>query len=438
MHPYLKDRLGGRQVRKNAMIFDGLVGRAPRKPFRGTIRVRVTLPAAVASIACIIAVQVAFAGTPKGASSKPAGIPLNVDAAGAKGDRVTDDAAAMQAAFARSRNVTCTAGKTYYVGHTVVISADGTNLSATGCKFAPHLKPSTIPMFDVEANDVTLRGLHGVAGGGGWLLFAGMSRAISHVILNDETCDGSDSPPMSGCNQIGNVTDFRIDGWTDTATGYALLQKSGTNSHNVTVTHFRASDMYADLIEENSVTGVSTNWVISNGDFAGSHGYPKPATEQRFAGFTTADGITISNVTVQHANGDSAVHLEGSAKNIRLTNDTFKDNLSSGGADSYVMYYNSDNNITATQIKCIFASDGNAPYCFGGGANSYSNALEFRNVVCQDTTGLHLFGCFELYFHAGSTRIIGGGGDGLSQFIVTKGTTNLSVSGTTVTNSKVQ
>ncbi len=243
---------------------------------------------------------------------------------------------------------------------------------------------------------------------------------------------------MSGCNQIGNVTDFRIDGWTDVSTGYGLLQKSGTNSHGVYVSHFRGSDLYNDLICENSVSGTSTDWVIDNGSFEGAHGYQKPATEERFASFTTADGIIISNVTVQHANGDSAVHFEGPAKNIRMMNDTFKDNLSSGGSDGYVTYNNSNNNITATRIRCIFASPGNAPYCFGGAANSYSNRLDFTDVECLDTTGLHAFSCFELAFHTGPANIVGGRGDGLLQHILTKNTTNLSVRGVTVRNTKTQ
>jgi len=390
------------------------------------------------AVACLTVSHQALAAKSKMANPSAAMSFLNVDAAGAKGNGSTDDAAAIQGAFARSRNVTCTAGKTYYVGSVVRISTDGTTLNARGCKFAPHLKPSTSPMFDIEASSVTLNDLHVIAGGGGWATFVGMSKPISHIMFKDETCDGSDNPPMSGCDELGNVTDFKIDGWTDTATGYGLLQKSGTNSHGVSVTHFRASDMYADLFEENSVTGTSTDWVITNGTFEGSHGYPKPATEQRFAGFTTADGITISSVNVQHANGDAAVHLEGSAKNIKLVDDTFKDNLSTGGADANVMYYNSANNIAASNIRCLYTSTGNADFCFGGGANSFSNELEFRNVFCQDSTGRHLFGCFELDFHAGNTRIIGGGGDGLLQFIQTKSTSNLTVRGPVVTNSKVQ
>jgi len=363
---------------------------------------------------------------------------LNVDACGAKGDGKTNDASAIASAFSNSRNVTCTAGKTYYVVHTVTVSSDNTTLNAKGCKFSPHLSPSTTAVFDIEASNVTLNDLSVRAGSGGSAVFAGMTRPVSKVTINDETCDGSDNAPMSGCNQIASVTDFRINGWTDVSSGYGLLQKSGTNSHNVSVAHFHSRDMYADLIAENSVSGTSTNWSVDDGTFEGSHGYQTPATEQRFASFTTADGITISNVTVQHANGDSAVHFEGSAKNIKLVNDTFKDNLSTGGSDGYVTYNNSANNISATQIKCIFATAGNAPYCFGGAANSYSNRLEFTNVECQDTTGLHAFGCFELDFHTGPTKITGGGGDGLLQFILTKNTTNLSVSGTNVTNSKVQ
>ena len=362
---------------------------------------------------------------------------LNVDACGARGDGKTNDAPAIGAAFAASRNVTCTAGKTYFVGAPVVIAADKTTLNATGCKFAPHLVPSTSGIFDIEANNVTLNGLNVMAGSGGWAVFAGFSKPVAHIMLKNETCDGSDNAPMSGCNQIAAVTDFKIDGWKDISSGYGLLQRSGTNSHSVSVTHFQASDMYGDLIAENSVSGTSTDWSVSSGSYNGAHGYQKPTTEQRFASYTTADGINISNVTAQHANGDSAVHFEGPAKNIRLSDDTFTDNLSSGGSDGYVTYNNSANNITATRIKCVFATAGNAPYCFGGGANSYSNQLNFTDVQCQDTSGLYAFGCFELDFHTGPASISGGGGTGLLKFLETKNTTNLTVRRTSVQNTKM-
>ena len=391
----------------------------------------------IALFLALLCLAPASAAERKGAcTARGANAFLNIDSCGARGDGKTNDAPAIAAAFSNSRNVTCSAGKTYYVGNTVTISADNTVFNARGCKFSPHPTPSTNAAFDIQANNVTFNDLFVMAGSGGWAVFAGISKPVSRITLRNETCDGSDNPPMSGCNQIGNVTEFRIDGWTDVSSGYGLLQKSGTNSHRVTVTRFRSSDMYGDLIAENSVSGTSTDWTIDGGAFAGSHGYPKPATEERFASFTTAGGIVISNVTVQHANGDSAVHFETTAKNIRIVNATFKDNLSTGGSDGYVTYNSSANNITASRVKCIFASPGNAPFCFGGAANAYSNRLDFTDIECVDTTGLYAFGCFELAFHTGPTRITGARGDGLLEFIQTKNTTNLSVSGSRAINTK--
>ncbi len=136
----------------------------------------------------IVVVGLLFSGHAIAADTAPACAKhgnsfLNIDACGAKGDGKTNDAPAIAAAFLNSQNVTCTAGKTYYVASTVKIAADRTTLSANGCRFAPHLNPSTAPILDIEASNVTINGLHVMAGSGGWAIFAGMSKAVAHVMI---------------------------------------------------------------------------------------------------------------------------------------------------------------------------------------------------------------------------------------------------------------
>ena len=119
---------------------------------------------------------------------------------------------------------------------------------------------------------------------------------------------------------VYTASNVLIENCTFTHTGYGVLQATGFVSSHVKVTNCTAQDMLHDFVECNCTgAALSVDWIISNNQYLGNHGYPTPATESRFVGATGITGLTITHNNVRNTCGDSAIHIEAASGNVIVT-----------------------------------------------------------------------------------------------------------------------
>jgi hypothetical protein len=361
---------------------------------------------------------------------------LNVDACGAVGDNRTDDTAPFNAALAESRQVLCSHGKTYLIAGRLYAPLPNAVLDLTGCKLRLAEMPSTTQFLDIEVSNVTVRGLYLVGVGRG--IQIGATVPVHDIQIIDLICDSS--APGSGLSQCiywGAVTNLQVERPTFISTGYGMLQIPGKPSRGLRITHGSATDMYGDAIEQNGQdAGVAADMLIDDFTFNGSHGFPKPATEQRFAGFTSVNGLIITNSHIKNASGDSCLHLEGSSEHIALSNNTWTDCGVSGGNSGYIYPLTSSADITESGDAFVFT--GALPgetFAFDLSSGNYGNSLKIDNVKLTDLTGQHRFSGFNLAFHNGPVAIENTNARGLKTFVRLLSTIGANISGNEVSDS---
>ena len=351
-----------------------------------------------------------------------------VERFGAVGDDQHDNTAAFNAALAGSHHISCTRNKTYLLRGVVRAARPDTTMDFSGCKIHIQENPSTIQFLDIEADNVTVTGLYLVGVGNG--IQIGASKPVSNIQILNFTCDSSAIPSgLSQCIFWGEVTNLIVDHPNFISTGYGMLQMPSKPSHGLKVTHGTATDMYGDAIEQNGqANGVATDILIDDFTFNGSHDFPKPATEARFAGFTSVDGLTITNSRVKRANGDACLHFEGTSKHITLSNNSWTDCQVSGGNSGYIYVLTSTADIKENADTFVFTGAvlGTA-YAYDTSSNSYGNAITAQNLKFIDSSGQHRFGGFNLLFHFGPVVIQNAQATGLSDFVRMVSTVDVTV-----------
>jgi hypothetical protein len=240
---------------------------------------------------------------------------------------------------------------------------------------------------------------------------------------------------LGQCIYWGAVNELIVDHPVFIATGYGMLQIPHQASNGMRIMHAVASDMYNDAIEQNGQDGVATDIVIDDFTFNGSHGFPKPATEERFAGFTSVNGLTITNSHVKNANGDACLHLEGSSKHIVLANNSWTDCEVSGGNSGYIYISTSTADINETNDKFTFTGVGpHDAFAYDTSSNSYHNPMTLRDLTLIDSSSQHRFSGFDLMFHSGPVVIQRARAAGLKDFVHMISTADLTVSNSQVTD----
>ena len=388
---------------------------------------------AIAALAYLAAVCGAGGVVGAGEALAAPDVAATVDHFGAVGDNQHDDTAAFNAALSASQRTVCTHNKTYLLKGIVHASLPNSVIDLSGCKIRIAEKSSTNQFLDIEAGSVTVSGLYLIGVGDG--IQIGASKPVSNIQILNFTCDSSAIPSgLSQCIYWGEVTNLTEDHPNFIGTGYGMLQIPSKPSHGLRVTHATATDMYGDAIEQNGqANGVASDILIDDFTFNGSHDFPKPATEERFAGFTSVNGLTITNSHIEKANGDACLHFEGTSKHIVLANNSWTDCQVSGGNSGYVYIATSTADIKETYDTFTFT--GAVPgevFAYDTSSNSYSNPMAIRNVRLIDSSGQHRFGGFNLSFHYGPVAIQGAQARGLKDFVHM-----ISTADVTVANSQV-
>jgi hypothetical protein len=359
---------------------------------------------------------------------------LNVDQCGAYGDNnIHDDTAAFNAALAASKHIVCTANKTYGVRGIISVASSNTTLDLKGCILKLAETPSTNHFLSITVNYTTVNDLHLTGIGNG----IGISGGATTTSINRFHCDSAlVAAGLSECIYLGAANGVFVDQFRMTSTGYGVLQQSGTTVNNVKISRVTADDMFADFFEQNGTpSGPMSDVTLDRIAFNGCHGFPKPATECRFVGTTSVQGLTISNSQARNGAGDACLHFEGTSAHIQMSNTVLIDCQVGGGNNGYIYFLTSSADFRSTHNTFVkTAKLQGAIFAFTTLSGSYSNPIISIDDTFIDENATHSFGGFDLGFHNGPVTITNPTAKDIGTFISLVSTTGVSWSGGRIIN----
>ena len=359
---------------------------------------------------------------------------LNVDQCGAYGDNnIHDDTAAFNAALAASKHVVCSANKTYGVRGIINVASSNTTLDLAGCILKLAETPSTNHFLSITVNDTTVNDLHLTGIGDGIAITGG----ATNTSINRFNCDSALIPSgLSECIYLGAANGVFVDQFRMTSTGYGVLQQSGPTVKNVKISRVTADDMFGDFFEQNgTATGPMSDVTLDRITFNGCHGFPKPATECRFVGTTSVQGLTISNSQARNVTGDACLHFEGPSAHIQMSNTVLIDCQVSGGNDGYVYFLTSSADFRSVHNIFVKTAKLAGPiFAFSTQSGSYANPITSTDDTFIDENATHSLGGFNLAFHNGPVAITNPTAKDIGTFISLISTTGVSWSGGRITN----
>lgn len=350
---------------------------------------------------------------------------LNIDQCGAIGSGVVDDTARINAALSASKQVVCTAGKTYEVMGLLSPVANST-VDFAGCIIAINETGSAANAFmNIAVNGVTVRNVHAIrtfvsgGTGGGAGIQVGITASANNTLIDNFYCDSSAlATELAECIRYGSGANLTINNFHAKSTGYGILQNSSGVFTDLKVTNAIAEDMYSDFLEQNASGGRTTNLTVDNLQFQGCHNFPTPETECRGIGVVSTFNFTLSNSTIYQASGDACVHLEGASTHIKIIGSTFWDCQVSGGNDGFIYVLTSSANLNLTGNTFIVdnAYTCSGCYALGNGAAAYANAITATGNTIIDLQSAHQIGGFDLSGYVGNADIVGNTMQGGSTF----------------------
>ena len=331
------------------------------------------------------------------------GAEVNVLDYGAKGDGITDDTSAIQAAIDDAVNNTLyfPAG-TYYYTSLLTISNP---MTITGDGYGSQLKPNTPSGNNIRINAsnvlVEKIRMEGTSPGG---FAVGYSGAVTNVTF--QNCFFKDIDQVIW---IWTANDVTVQNCVFDTTGYGVIQQINYVSSFVLVDSNIAKNMKADFVEANCAAAApSESWTISNNIYEGAKDFPLSATEQRFVGITSVKNVTITGNHVQKSNGDAPFHLEDIAGNTIIANNIIDNCLCSGGNDGYIYLLNSAESVVI-EGNIFFPPQAGLPkaYVIGTSSGAYINDIQFigNRVVGNGATGN--FGGLSYMFQTGLLNCVG-------------------------------
>jgi hypothetical protein len=275
---------------------------------------------------------------------------------GAVGDGVTNDRTAIQAALNTGKSVFFPSG-TYLFNTSVNFTADNQCIFGFGNDSVLKSGAGSVYIDSNGFNNLSIRDLKidaSLGTNGGIRVISGSK---NFDVLNVYFYKGAQRVWLWTCEYI------TVQNCTFEENLYGVISQFGFVSSYVLVDGNIAFNMTGDFVEANQgAGGPSKFWTISNNIFNGSTGFPTPATEERFVGITSVDGVVITGNTVRNSSGDSAVHLEDSLGDTVISNNIFQDCVPSGGNPGYIYLLNSaedtviSNNIFLHGLDTVTAS----------------------------------------------------------------------------------
>ncbi|MDF2653062.1 MAG: hypothetical protein K0Q73_8867 [Paenibacillus sp.] len=247
----------------------------------------------------------------------------------AKGDGVTDDSAAVNAAidYANANGYTHVFLPSVHMIKGIIYLKSNITLYGNGeCSELLFNEPIYRIVLDGVEN-VTLRDFKTSRFGYKPILIKNGSSNIR--IQNIQFVSSYSDYCISTCISLETCSKITIDGCYFYRTGYQVLQEAGYVSNNVIVQNCISERCFQDFVELNSESSaISRNWIIRNNrvydigmyqttDETTTFGYKvyhwtntqitAPNVEGRFFGMTWCDNVLIEGNIVEGVGGDSAI-----------------------------------------------------------------------------------------------------------------------------------
>ena len=318
---------------------------------------------------------------------------------GAVGDGTTNNQAAIQAALNTGKNVFIPDG-IYRFNTAIAFAANGQSIYGSGNNSVLKQGAGGAYIYTSGYSNISLRDLKvdGTGASGGLAI---NSSSTDVLVSRVYWYEGQQRVWLFTCSSV-KVLDCTFD-----TTGYGVIQQVANVSSYVLVSGNTAKNMTNDFVEANCAsTAPSSNWAITNNIYQGAQGYPTAATEVRFVGITSVNGVVIDGNLVEKVAGDSAIHLEDTYGQTVISNNVF-DNCLTFNQDGYIYLLNSAENTVISgnifQRTNASLAAASAVWC----SNNYDNTIQFTdNLVIGSAAGSNLSG-FSLGFYSGQAVISG-------------------------------
>ena len=323
--------------------------------------------------------------TPSGTGAVPTTVQaklresVSVKDFGAVGDGVMSDDAAIQNALNNSPAGACiyfpagTYLRTNGIGSPITIPA-GKSVFSNGDAV---IRSANYPVFAVN-DGCTVDGLNFSNG-------VGVSIGLQ-ILGNDITIKNNTFTGGSQIVYVYAANRLLVESNRFVSCGYQVLQVASYSSNDCRVVNNSSVNCTLDFVELNGAVACK-NWLVANNTCVnlGGANPTAVATEARFFGATCCDGIVIMGNTVDSCAGDSMIHLEGLAKNIVISNNTFFDPHGAFGSLLFIAAGLSSNKIlfinNLVRLRSTYAT-----LTGGGSVLIYDTAGSAGNLVIDGNT----------------------------------------------------
>jgi hypothetical protein len=312
---------------------------------------------------------------------------------GAVGDGVTNDRDAIQAALNTGKSVLIPHG-TYLYNTSVTFTADDQCIFGLGNDSVLKSATASVYINSGGFDGLAIRDLKidGSAGTDGGIRITDGSQHFD--VLNVYFYQGNQRVWLWTCQYV------TVQNCTFEENLYGVIAQFGFASSYVLIDGNIAFNMTADFVEanqggfDNPSVPKSKFWTVSNNIFNGSFGFPTPATEKRFVGITSVEGVVITGNTVVNTAGDAAIHLEDTLGDTVISSNVFKDCVPADGNSGYIYLLNIDEDTVISNNIFLHGLDTVAASAVSVNSGTYALNLIFTGNLVKGTGAVRNFsGC---------------------------------------------
>lgn len=339
---------------------------------------------------------------------------INFYDAGAIGDNVVDDAAAIQRALNAATHVTHVnvPDATFLVGSPLNVTGP-LKLSGYGV-----IRTLADTLFNVTYNSCQFSDFTVIGNYSCGFIVNGDDTEFNNITFNGG----------AQCILLKTTQRTLIRNCIFSNNIYGVIVQSGFSSDYGSVIGCTFNSMKACCINLNSQTQYGTGWVVSGNELTGFLNYPAPATEGRFISATKTRNLIISNNIINKVCGDAAIHLEDLGSDCVITGNIISDCQVSGQLGMIYILNTEKHVVISNNIikKADHELQSSYAICSSSGAYAVQLTIVGNRFVAYNNASLSGINVAELL---GSAVIEGNTFDTLVQGIETSKANNLNITG---------